>query len=298
MFHLFDFESEIILTKAFLICLVRPHGYQHSDAFAEIAETLAFGLQALGHHAEIQENRFATAGTNIVLGANLITEAQMGMIPANTILYNFEQIDPSSGWLRPPFFDLMRRFPVWDYSLRNIERLKEAGLSALRHVPLGYVPQLSRVAPAPVQDIDVLFYGSINPRRAATLDALRAAGLQVHSVFGVYGQARDALIARAKVVLNVHFYDSSIFEIVRVSYLLANRKAVVTEVHAGTEIDADMRDAVAAAPYDRLVETCVALVRDTPRRQALEQMGLTRMAARDESAILRPVIADLPDFSN
>ena len=275
----------------YLICIVRPPGYLHSGAFLEIAETLGFALQALGCTTAIQENRFAADACNIVLGANLIGEAQMGMIPPGTILYNLEQFDPASKWLQPTFFQLMQKFTVWDYSLRNIERLQQVGTGPqLRHVPLGYMPQMSRIAAADAQDIDVLFYGSTNPRRTRILDALRTAGLQVHAAFGVYGVERDALIARSRVVLNMHYYDSSIFEIVRVSYLLANRKAVVTECHAGTEIDADMRDAVAPASYDRLVDTCVELVRDTARRQELEQRGFSRMAARDQVAIVRAAL--------
>lgn len=275
----------------YLICIVRPPGYLHSGAFLEIAETLCFALQALGCTTAIQENRFAADACNIVLGANLIGENQMGAIPPGTILYNLEQIDPASKWLQPTFFQLMRKFTVWDYSLRNIERLQQVGTGPqLRHVPLGYMPQMSRIATTDAPDIDVLFYGSTNPRRTRILDALRAAGLRVHAAFGVYGAQRDALIARSRVVLNMHYYDSSIFEIVRVSYLLANRKAVVTECHAGTEIDADMRDAVAPAPYEQLVDTCLELVRDTTLREELEQRGFSRIAARNEVEIVRTAL--------
>ncbi len=69
-----------------------------------------------------------------------------------------------------------------------------------------------------------------------------------------HGRARDELISRAKVVLNVHFYPTAIFEIVRVSYLLANRKAVVGECGPSTEIDTDIREAIAPANYDRLCD--------------------------------------------
>jgi hypothetical protein len=61
---------------------------------------------------------------------------------------------------------------------------------------------------------------------------------------GVYREERDRLIARAKVVLNMHYYDARVFEIVRVSYLLSNEKAVVAECGATTTIEPDIRDAV------------------------------------------------------
>lgn len=92
---------------------------------------------------------------------------------------------------------------MWDYSAANVARLAALGVAAL-HVPIGYHPVLARIERA-AEDLDVLFYGSLNERREAVLDGLEARGLQVASVFGVYGAERDALIARAKLVLNVHY---------------------------------------------------------------------------------------------
>ncbi len=281
-----------LLPNVYLIAVLCPPGYRHASAFQEIAETLCFGLRRLGYVAAIEENRFAADATNIVLGANLIGEKVVDMIPPNSILYNLEQIEPTSRWFEATFQRLLRGFAVWDYSPRNIERIRQLSNDAnVRHVPIGYVPEMSRIATAANQDIDVLFYGSANARRTKILEALRGAGLNVHSVFDVYGAKRDALIARSKVVLNMHYYESSIFEIVRVSYLLANRKAVVTECHAGTEIDVDMQDGVAPVHYDRLVDACIDLVFNLHLRTALEQRGFARMTARDETAILRTALS-------
>ena len=49
----------------------------------------------------------------------------------------------------------------------------------------------------------------------------------MHCAYGVYGAERDRLIARSRLVLNVHYFPTHIFEMIRVSYLLANRTAVV-----------------------------------------------------------------------
>ena len=71
---------------------------------------------------------------------------------------------------------------------------------------------------------------------------------RVRAESGVRGAERDALIARARLVLNLHFYPTAIFELVRVSYLLANGKAVVAECGPETEIDADIRARSRARP--------------------------------------------------
>ncbi|MBC8014624.1 MAG: hypothetical protein H7X79_02645 [Sporomusaceae bacterium] len=277
---------------AYQIVIIRPQGYQHSDAFQEVANTLIYGLQSLGYNAVITENNFSDRNINIILGAHLIAEDQIDKIPLSSIIYNLEQFDPKS-MLNSTTFRMLQMFTVWDYSKRNIEKLRERGCSnQLHHVPIGYVPELTCIAKAPIQDIDVLFYGSMNARRQRIIEELRKNGLTVVSLFGAYGEERDGFISRAKLIINIHFYDSSILEIVRISYLLANRKAVVAECHAGTEFADDLKTAVALVTYDQLVATCIELVKNDEKRQLFEKNGFECFSMRNESSILRDVLSE------
>jgi hypothetical protein len=272
----------------FQVVLVQPEGYVHSAAFAEIIEAVACGLRALGATVSEAVNQLVVPGPQpIIFGANLLGDATVDVLPPGTIVYNLEQIDESSSWCSATYFRLLQSCQLWDYSARNIASLARLGVTEnVRHVPVGYVPELTRITAAPVEDIDVLFYGSVNDRRNTVISGLRQAGLNAHAVFGVYGAARDALIARSKVVLNMHYYEANIFELVRVSYLLANRKAVVAECNPGTEIDPDIVDAVQLAPYEDLVSACAELVADNQARTTLSERGFARMVARDERAYL------------
>jgi hypothetical protein len=161
---------------------------------------------------------------------------------------------------------------------------------AATHVPIGYHPVLARIERG-TEDLDVLFYGSLNPRREAVLDGCEARGLRVASVFGVYGAGRDALVARARMVLNVHYYEARVFEIVRVSYLLANRRCVVSETGAEPDEEATWADGVAFAPYERLVETCVALAAQRSERRRLGEAGHARLSARPLAPLLAAALA-------
>jgi hypothetical protein len=272
----------------FQVVLVQPEGYVHSAAFAEVLQAVVCGLRALGATVSEAVNQLAVPGPQpIVFGANLLGDATVDVLPPETIVYNLEQIDESSSWCSATYFRLLQRCQVWDYSARNIASLARLGVTEkVRHVPVGYVPELTRINAAPVEDIDVLFYGSMNDRRNNVISQLRQGGLNAHAVFGVYGAARDALIARSKVVLNMHYYEANIFELVRVSYLLANRQAVVAECNPGTEIDPDIVEAVRLAPYEGLVSACTELVSDSKAREALAERGFSRMVARDERAYL------------
>jgi hypothetical protein len=273
---------------AFQVVLISPDGYVHAGAFAELAETVSFGLQSLGFESGVAVNRLIAPGPPAVMfGANLLTPEEADSVPATTIIYNLEQAGSSNTWFSPSYRSLLARCPVWDYSRRNIAALARSGMAQpATYVPVGYMPQLTRIPAAAEQDIDVLFYGSVNDRRAAVIQQLKDMGLNAQAIFGAYGAARDSFIARAKVVLNLHYYETSIFELVRVSYLLANRKAVVAERHAGTEVDADVASALKLAPYEQLAATCAEVVADAEQRRALETGGFECMVARDETAIL------------
>lgn len=274
------------------IVIIRPMGYQHSDAFKEVAKILKYGIKKLGYNVVMTENEFSTDNMNIILGAHLISTDLIDKIPLSSIIYNLEQFD-SKSMLNATMLPLIKMFTIWDYSKRNIENFRKLGCkNSLYHVPIGYVPELTCIDPVSSQDIDVLFYGSTNARRQKIMEELKQSGLNVVTLFGVYGKERDAAIARAKVIINIHFYESSIFEIVRMSYLLANHKAIVAEYNEDTEISENLKTAVALAPYDKLVETCIELVNNDEKRQLLEKKGFESFSLRNEVNILRNVITE------
>lgn len=279
------------MPESFQVVLIQPPDYIHSQALTEIVDTLVYGLKGLGYPVSREKNRLVPGARAILIGAHLLPPGQMDRLPLDTIIYNLEQVGASPVWT-PAYINLLTRLEVWDYSRRNIEGLTNMGVSGIKHVPVGYVAELTRIAPAREEDIDVLFYGCLNDRRSKVLQELGDVGLNVKAVFGVYGPSRDALIARAKVVLNLHYYDTSIFEIVRVSYLLSNSKAVVAECHSGTEMDADLQDAVKCVPYQELAPACWELARDEGERRRLAARGFKLMAARAESSILRTVLGE------
>ena len=78
--------------------------------------------------------------------------------------------------------------------------------------------------------MDVLFFGLMNPRRAALLAAVNASGLAVHVLTGetmTFGGALDAILARTKIVLNLHFYDGIMVRLRVPPSLLKGRDAAI-----------------------------------------------------------------------
>lgn len=276
-------------STSFNICVIRPAGYPHHRAFDEIAELLMYGIRALGHPCTITANELGTGRTDIIVGCHLL--GADARIPEGAILLNTEQLfsRQNPGWTER-VLGYARRHRLWDYNEKNIAALAARGVTGAGLLRIGHQKELQRISPAAEQDIDVLFYGSYNDRRSAVLEALRQRGLKVTTLFGVYGEERDAQIGRAKVVLNMHYYDQHIFEVVRVFYLMTNRKAVVAEVGPDTTVEWRFLPGLATAAYDGLVDACVALVGDATERRRLEAEAYRAISAWPQAGFLAPLI--------
>lgn len=282
--------------RAFSIVTCNPPGFAHAGIFNEVAETIHHGLRAAGADSVMAENSFFEDRVNIVFAPHLLK-----YFPGwdahgldRIVLFNLEQIRPELFAQIPHYGDLLRRCQVWEYDARNLDALAAMGVTGARHVRIGHAPEMGRIRDAEVQDIDVLFYGSPTARRLKLRDALADAGLAVHFAFGVYGAERDALIARSRLVVNPCQFDhGGIFDIVRLSYLLANRKAVVMEGGIDPAQEALYGDAVCFAPYEDLVGECAYLCAVEDERIRIAQRGHALFSNMPQRDFLRPLI-DLP----
>lgn len=245
-----------------------------------------YGLMSLGHDSVLTTEARLTGRQHIVLGSNLLPAYPLPLAE-DAILYNLEQVDPGSQWFRPELIDVFRRYRIWDYSKKNAAALASLGVKVEQVVPVGYAQELSRIRFAEHRDIDVLFFGSMNPRRRLAIARLREAGLNVSAVFGVYGAERDALIARSKLLLNVHYYEAKVLEIVRISYLLANRCTVLSEGGADPDETSLLNGGVAFTNFESLTTRATELIGRPHEREEIARRGYELMSGRLMSDYLR-----------
>lgn len=251
--------------------------------FAAVMETLTWGLRQLGYEATSSFGTWRNEATQIVLCPHLLDTGVLGSLPQGTILYNLEQIVPASPMPPSRLWDF-RHWRIWDYSPRNRAIWNSLGIDATI-VPVGWYPGLERVPVAGPPDIDVLFFGQLNPRRKALLERIAGRGWNVGACNGVFGRELDELIARSKIVLNIHYYPTHLLETMRLSYLLANGRAVVSERSPRTEVPAVYEPAVRWATYEDLPDACHEVVGDANGRE--------RMAAAGRAAMRELAIAPL-----
>jgi hypothetical protein len=262
--------------SAFNICIIQPTGYVHSLAFLELAELLKYSLIDLDHKASISYNHIETNAINIIIGCHLLDPANSKFIPRDTIILNTEQLEKNNFAWQKTILEWGRRLPIWDYSIKNIQWFSENGINHAKHLRLGYQPQLDRLNKHHPKDIDVLFYGCINERRSIILNNLINRGLRVQTLFGIYGAARDRFIERSKIVINIHYYESQIFEIVRVFYLITNSVPVISEVNRSTSIDTTYRSSIEHSNYQNLAEATQKIIENQSK------LDLLRLTANQE----------------
>ena len=276
----------------FAIWIVTPDEYPHSQCFDDIAFAMQVGFRNLGFKAPVITDPSFKADNTIVLGPQLLSGFPLDLMPPNAVLFNLEQISNDSPWLTPDYLSLVRQHTLWDYNPINKRAWLKFGVNTDAICEVGYVEELQRIKPQIRRDIDVLFIGSLNRRRKKILEDLRSTGVAVHWLFNVYGAERDEIIARAKVLLNFHQHDAQIFEIVRVSYLLANRCCVVSETGADIDTERHFSQGIELCSYDSLVDACLSLLGNEKKQEELRQRGHEALTKFDQTTFLKRALLD------
>lgn len=255
--------------------------------FADIIASLEAGILANGYDVAVHYGTPFAAGQNIVIGLHDFADFPLDAIPANSIIYNFEQVTAQSTLIHPRYVEALQHFAVWDYSERNIAELRSRyGIEHARHVPLGYMPCMSCLDPAYPRDIDVLFYGMLSPRRRKLLEELRRSGLRVEAHHALFAGDRDFALARSRLVLNLHYYTPGTLEVARINYVLANRRPVLSERNPDTYVPDGYETACFYAGYDEFVERALALLQDDAALAAQAEAGFKAFQAHSFAKIL------------
>lgn len=240
--------------------------FRWRECLRDLADCLVDALRRDGHAVElVDEFRYGTE-IEIVFGAH---EASVKLPDYPVVIYQTEV--PASGW----------------YTAEYKERLRSA-LAVWETAP-GYVTQeasrTSVVEPGRIQqhggqyavakDIDVLFYGSLSPRRIAILSQLQAAGLAPSVHFGLFGKKRDALIDRAKIIVDIMQTDGEPGDNTRTFFLDSRGACVLSEN--------DKNPARVLAPW-KIVEQCKELLADDAKRAAHAASRLAELKPMDTRA--------------
>uniref|UniRef100_UPI003989FB7A GT99 family glycosyltransferase N-terminal domain-containing protein n=1 Tax=Serratia sp. (in: enterobacteria) TaxID=616 RepID=UPI003989FB7A len=161
-------------------------------------------------------------------------------LPKNYVAFQMEQsINPR--WFTAEYFSILNNaIAVFDYSLTNIEYLLQQGIpyQKLFYMPISsydnYADHLSHTGynlqPAQDEkDIDVLFYGDPNCERRQSYLRQLSKRFNVHIASEVFGQDLTRLVQRAKLIINIHYYEDALLETTRLYETLSLGTPIVSE---------------------------------------------------------------------
>jgi len=181
------------------------------------------------------ENTFEIDNSIIVLGANLgfnIDSFKAANPEKKIIIYQLEQISQENirWWSEEYKYILQNADEVWDYETANIEFLKTYGIKA-KHVKLQYSESLKYKVKSKKKRYDLAFFGSLNAKRNVLIGLLQTKYkikiLTYQKPF--YNAELIQELQDCKSVVNLHYYDASIQEQVRIFELLINNIKVISE---------------------------------------------------------------------
>lgn len=295
----------------------------------EIASWLVAALRDNGQKAQLCLRGVPEAGPgllNLVIAPHEYFEldfdpAERARAAAACIPICTEQ--PGTPWFEIQMVSLAHSPMVLDINPMGVAELARRGVP-VAHLPLGYERSFDRwggpgrdgddpaiatsaqtkpVQATPAQicrPIDVLFLGSLTPRREAVLAELASdlQSLRCRLVLfesnrparqgdpGFYsGVAKHELLASAKVLLNVHRSEVPYFESVRALEAVANGAVLLSEPSLDHGLFEPVKHVV-TAPLSSLGATCRALVADDGWQQELRVAAYEHLRSRPLAAEL------------
>ena len=169
--------------------------------------------------------------------------------PEKSIMMQMEQVR-ASRWVTPAYLARLRdSLAVLDYAMDNIAALIE---QAIPQKQLYFVPMrpFARPDAGKPRDIDLLFYGAIaSERRQRYLAALQAR-FPLTIAKETFGDEMRDLLDRAKLVVNIHFYENALLETTRISEALSHGARVVSETASDQHDNAAFVPLVDFVPRD------------------------------------------------
>lgn len=213
-----------------------------------LAELIQDALGKVDIHATIIHQMPAQGFSDVL--HFVICPQMFKRLPSLYVAYQMEQ-SVSSRWFTPEYFKVLNHaYAVFDYSLRNVSFLQQEGMNykQLYYLPVGY--RAPAQLPQREEQVDVLFYGDVNNERRKAYIAALQQEFSVKVVSNQFGKALYAEMARARVVVNIHYYEGALLETTRLYECLSQQQIVVSEEGCDMEEHAALREVVDFVPVN------------------------------------------------
>lgn len=240
---------------------------------------------------------------NVVISGRANLKAALALLPDDKVLgvsvddyRGFVALTPESA-----------KYPWLEYSYRNADVANEADQ------PCNYIKPIG-ISTKPVHrigtfrgEIDFLHIGGVDvPRRAHVYSMLKHAGWYAGIAEGYFSEARDRVLRRTTVGLNIHRHNNRhIAEVIRLLTYAAHGMLIVSECGDDSDdifrskiddklLEMEFQAAVLFVSYRKIAKCAAALLQpDTRAANATERLVRNTaklVSARQEAALLAPTL--------
>lgn len=174
---------------------------------------------------------------------------------SKVIVFNQEQIaNKTRQFMSIEYFSWFKDADeVWDYDEYNIECLR----SIRNDIKLTLLQPCNELnaGSALRKDIDVLFYGTMNPHREHIINELRKHKINIVTPRYVWGSALNPYIARSKLCLNIHYYyETALQEQARMIRWVSSGANIISETSRTNYMN------IREVEYNQLISTILSLI--------------------------------------
>ena len=167
-------------------------------------------------------------------------------LPKNYIAFQLEQ-SISSRWFNDEYIARLKRsIAIFDFSLTNIEYLQTQGIPSgkIFYMPISPTDRAEKIENHNYE-YDVLFYGDVHSdRREKFLNKIQEK-FDVKIISNLFGEELKKELEKARIVLNIHFYEGAVLETTRLSEVLSiGRSLIISERSSEEDLDNQFKNCV------------------------------------------------------
>jgi hypothetical protein len=205
--------------------------------FLDTIDSVSDMLQEIGYQTKISSNVILNDAINILWGVGSVfspTYEEIASIatPKNSIIFNMEQLGSASTLVTNEYRNFISKYVILDYNQHNLDILNTTNKCDGYEFPI--IPskkflfdyQYSNLI---IKQYDLAFYGILNKRREELIQKLIERGLTIKVISGKYGSELSSALLDCKFVLNLHYFESAIFEVARCLRPIAMGMPIISE---------------------------------------------------------------------
>lgn len=151
-------------------------------------------------------------------------------LPGTYIAFQMEQ-SVSSRWFEESYLRILENsYAIFDYSTLNVQFLQDKGLSLkqIYYTPISYIPHYAPTAQTK-KEYDILFYGDANNERRKEYLAALKKKYKTKVISNIFGNDLYNEISKAKLVINIHYYEGALLETTRIYECISRDALVISE---------------------------------------------------------------------